>query len=220
MKEEILDNSCLEHMQSKIQAEHDRLGHKLGWRLLTCPSTNLRTAPCVLVTLNPGGRSFEAPSVQVEGGSAYELESWKEKPAGEEKLQIQVRRMLEVAGFKPAEVLSGYLVPFRSPDWKTLSNKKESIKFGITIWQEILKNSPARIIFAFGKDTGEHVAGVLDQKDRRQVRAEWGDLTIDLYRTTNGTKLIVLPHLSRYSLFGRTNSESAFQKVLALAKSA
>jgi hypothetical protein len=106
-----------------IQAAYQRLGHRLGWRLLTCPARNIESATVALVTINPGGANFEPPRWSVEAGSAYVIERWKGRPPGQETLQRQVRRMFEIMNVKPAEALSGYLVPFRSPSWGALSEK-------------------------------------------------------------------------------------------------
>jgi hypothetical protein len=60
-----------------IEAEYQRLGHTLGWRFLTCSERNIDTASVALVTINPGGGTFEPPKWSVESGSAYVIESWK-----------------------------------------------------------------------------------------------------------------------------------------------
>jgi len=129
---------------AEIQAEHERLGHKLGWRLFTCPAQNIKTASVALITINPGGSTFEEPQSSVEAGSAYEIESWKKRPPGEENLQRQVRRMFAIMNVLPESVLSGYLVPFRSQRWQTLLHKPASVQFGINIWREVFKSAKVR----------------------------------------------------------------------------
>src|SRR4051812_36399658 len=87
--------------QSSIEAEYERLAHTLGWRLLTCPARNVESASVALITSNPGGSVREPPRWSVEDGSAYVIESWKNRPPGEENLQRQVRRMCEVMRLHP-----------------------------------------------------------------------------------------------------------------------
>jgi len=46
------------------------------------------------------------------------------------------------------------------------------------------------------------------------VSADWGTQTIDRFSCPGGRTVIVLPHLSRYRLFGRAGSEQAFRNLL------
>src|SRR5215469_2578456 len=86
-----------------IQAEHDRLGHQLGWRLLYSPAQTIDSAKVALITANPGGSKYEDPCWSVENGSAYVLERWKNCAPGSEKLQRQVCRMFDVLTVQPEE---------------------------------------------------------------------------------------------------------------------
>jgi hypothetical protein len=136
---------------TSIEAEYQRLGHTLGWRFLTCPEGNIGTASVALVTINPGGASFEAPRWSVEEGSAYAIERWKGCAPGQETLQRQVIRMFQIMDVKPDKVLSGYLVPFRSQDWSKLPKKSDSIRFGIGLWREVFERVNAQTVLAFGR---------------------------------------------------------------------
>ena len=198
-----------------IEAEYRRLGHKLGWRLFTCSVTNIVTADTALITINPGGDKLEESLWALETGSAYTDESWKNKPPGEAQLQRQVKRMFELMNVCPANVLSGYFVPFRSPNWGALQEKPASLAFGTQIWRDILSEARPKTTVAFGKDLANHIATLLNATDRRQHQAGWGDQTIDTYSYGSSGKLIVLPHLSRFALFNRMESEQHFLKMLA-----
>jgi hypothetical protein len=200
----------------EIEAECQRLGHRLGWRFLTCPKSNIETAKFALVTINPGGDKFEAPLWSVEAGSAYVIERWKGFSPGNEKLQRQVRRMFEIMDVCPERVLSGYLVPFRSPNWAALAAKEASLQFGVSAWRNIFRQVDIKTVIAFGKDIARRLTDMLEASEFGEYRAEWGDQTIDVYRFGNGGRLIVLPHLSRFALFNRPNSERAFRAALTV----
>jgi hypothetical protein len=200
--------------EAEIQSVHDQLGHCLGWRLLTCPKRNIDEASTALITTNPGGMVFEPPIASVETGSAYVEENWKRYSPGDEPLQRQVRRMFDMMDVLPERVLSGYLVPFRSREWADLRAKKESLAFGIGLWRKILSQSMVTTIIAFGKDAGYRVATILDADQLDRVFAGWGDQTIDRYTFRKDGRLLVLPHLSRYALFGRSPSEDCFRAAL------
>ncbi|HEY1630141.1 MAG TPA: uracil-DNA glycosylase family protein [Rhizomicrobium sp.] len=199
---------------STIEAEYQRLGHSLGWRLLTCPARNIATAKIALITTNPGGREPKPPLWALDTGSAYVDESWKCRPAGEERLQRQVRRMFELMEIAPDEVLSGYLVPFRSRDWNSLPEKAPSLDFGMRIWRAILERARPQIVIAFGKDIAVHVVSLLGATSKQQHKSGWGEQTIDTFRFGSSGKLIVLPHLSRFALFNRPDSEGRFCEIL------
>jgi hypothetical protein len=202
-----------------IEAEYERLGHQLGWRLLTCPWKNIGQASVALITINPGGGRYENAQWSVEEGSAYVVESWKGQAPGTEKLQRQVRRMFRLIGIAPSDILSGYLVPFRSRSWGDLPKKPESLHFGKKLWREILAHSNIRTVFAFGKDAGPHVASLFGAKLEIRHEAGWGTETIDRYCFGRDGVLIVLPHLSRFGLFGRARSEAAFLEVIQIGNS-
>lgn len=200
-----------------IENEYERLGFKLGWRFLTSPEKNMDIATVALVTINPGGGGFEPARWSVENGSAYVVERWKGCQPGEENLQRQVRRMFELMNVDPINVLSGYLVPFRSPNFEELPNKEVSLKFGTELWREVFKRSPAKTIVAFGKGTAPYLSNLLTAHPSTNISAGWGDQTIDVYRFGEVGRLIVLPHLSRFGLFGREPSEAAFREALGTA---
>lgn len=101
----------------EIQAEHDRWGHTLGWRLLYSPMRTIECANVALITMNPAGNEREEARISVEDGSAYVLEPWKGRAPGTENLQQQVRRMFDILAVAPDNALAGCLVPFRSPSW-------------------------------------------------------------------------------------------------------
>jgi len=180
---------------------------------------NIETASVALITTNPGGSQYEAPAFSLTAGSAYLNESWKGNPPGQEKLQLQVRRMCELIGTRPSNILSGYFVPFRSRNWDELPQKDESIEIAKNIWTDILGHSPAQMIFAFGKEIAPYLAPVLHAKKDNQILAGWGNQTTDLY--SNGSRrLIVMPHLSRFGLFNRPASEAGFLKAIRGSNSA
>jgi hypothetical protein len=198
-----------------IDAEYSRRGYTLGWRLFTCPARNVETAELALITLNPAGNKDEPERRwSVEAGSAYVTESWKNFPPGEERLQRQVKRMFEIADQKPESVLSGYLVPFRSPAWSELANREAAREFGKNLWRAILMQTNLKIIVVFGKDIGGDVAQLLNARGDCRFMSGWGNQSIDAYRFAETGRLIVLPHLSRFALFGRPQSEQAFRQAV------
>jgi hypothetical protein len=119
--------------------------------------------------------------------------------------------MFQVAKVKLDDVLSGYFVPFRSPNWESLSKKEESVEVGKRLWMEVLKGDRLKTIIAFGKSPIDlHLPAMLAARLCATPAAGWGDQTIDVYRFGERGKLLLLPHLSRFALFNRDKSEAAF----------
>jgi hypothetical protein len=208
--------------QPTIETEYRRLGHTIGWRFLTSPAKTIDAANVALVTQNPGGDVDDpnAPRWSVENGNAYAIESWRGVPAGQDQLQIQVKRLFEVVGVDINSVLSGYFVPFRSRDWNSLNNRSQSTAFGRELWKTVFSRSPATLIFAFGKDIAVDMCQILGASPLGSAPAHWANLTIDSYRSRDRKVLIVLPHLSRFRLFYRPTSESAFKTLLEAGRRA
>ena len=191
-------------LASTIEDMHRRLDHRLGWRFLTCPAQNVGEARVGLISINPGGQGFEPPVLTVEQGSAYEVEAWKQYPPGAEPLQLQVQLLLRLAGVAPGDELSAYFVPFRSRDWASLKQKAASVAFGERLWTGILAHASVRTIFGVGKGVlGTKLSEMHGAQLYRTDPSGWGELTIDTYRASDGRALILLPHLSRFRLFGR-----------------
>jgi hypothetical protein len=202
-----------------IQTEYERLGFSQGWRFLTGPARNLTTARLAIVTLNPGGeRDLEASLADrwsSEHGSAYRIESWRGQPAGAAPLQRQIQRLCALLGEAPDDVLSGHFVPFRSKDWDSLPRRDEAALFGVKLWREVLAASPARLIVCIGKTVaGDGIAAVCNARPVQPMPSGWGNLSIDRYLASDGRRILALPHLSRFGLFGDVTRESCFRTAL------
>ena len=201
-------------ISAEMEAEYRRLGYDLGWRFLTCPIKNINRSFIAIIFINPGGNAFEMASVSVEHGSAYVVESWKGNPPGEETLQVQIRRMCELLSVQPVEVLSGYLVPFRSRNWNLLPNKTEALNFGRSLWKKLLLRAKLQTIIVVGKETRAFLNPLFASEPVQIFASDWGRQTIDVTFGPGGERIVAVPHLSRFRLFNRPRSEGAFQRAL------
>jgi hypothetical protein len=191
----------------QIQREYDQLGYKLGWSLLACPWANLEKPDVALITMNPGGSVPEDPRLSNEKGSSYLLESWLGRKPGEATLQRQVQGLYSVAGVNPNEVLAGYLVPFRSPSWAILERRHEALRFGVNLWRDLLEDHRPRLTFTIGEVIFNEARSLFDGGSSMKVPAGWGNASIRVSDYAGG-RLIGLPHLSRYQLFGDPRREA------------
>lgn len=211
-------------------------GYKLGWRFLTCSKAVLKNNPKIaFITLNPGGGGIpdDHPWSSCEEGSPYLDESWGGRKPGEGKLQIQIQEMFgklrEKTNYSGTRreliesTLSGHFVPFRSPNLDDLKHKKEAFSFGEKIWSEILKTVRPKLFICIDKETAKRVrkivATIYDLPEGKpyQLQTGWGNTTADIVEFGNSseTKLLRLPHLSRFTLFTREASEEKIESIFS-----
>ncbi|MFN3591655.1 MAG: uracil-DNA glycosylase family protein [Thermaurantiacus sp.] len=200
----------------QIDAVAAALGHRRGWRFMTCPQDWMHRARLLLVTLNPGGDRPHGPAWSQEEGSAYVIEAWPPNNRGQHPIQRQVRAMFAMAGVKPEEAFSAHLVPFRSPSWDALDRRVESLAFARTLWRWLLPQVPARLVVCIGKDVGREMASLLGIPALATSPVGWGNITASAGKAADGRRLVVLPHLSRFQLFGRPQSEPHLWRLLEL----
>lgn len=196
----------------RIENAYQVSNNTLGWRFLASPCKVLSKANVAFIGLNPGGRELPKEHAQfcMDSGSAYLHESWAGFPAGKSPLQQQVLSLFQKLNVEPENVLAGNLVPFRSPDWKSLENKRYSIEFGQKIWSEVLTAVNPRLVVTMGKEVFSSVSNLLGiQSDLVQYHdVSWQGRTIA--SATNGrVQLVGLPHLSTYKIINRGKSKQA-----------
>ncbi len=211
--------------------DHD---YELGWRFLTCSKAVLKNDPKIaFITLNPGGGSIpdNHPSSSCEKGSPYLDESWGGREPGKGKLQIQIQKMFgklrEKTNYSGTtrefmeSTLSGHFVPFRSPNLDDLKNKKEAFDFGERIWLEILETVRPKLFICIDKKTAKRVRKIiattydLPKGEVRQLQTGWGNTTADIveFGNSSGTRLLRLPHLSRFTLFTSEKSKKSVDNI-------
>lgn len=145
----------------RFYEDHD---YRLGWRFLTCSREVLRSSPkFVFIDFHPGGKKIPPghPWHSCEKGNAYLHEKWRDNDPGKAPLQIRVQRMFEIFAEELAyqgtrdelmeETLSGYFIPFRSPDFEKPEYKSEALKLAERIWSRILESVRPEYIICLGK---------------------------------------------------------------------
>jgi len=216
----ILFDECV-HL---IESAYRRLGHGLGWRFLNV-SKNVLNAPVKIafITINPGGEVIPSdhPDASCENGLSHLVESWEGLPPGQSTLQLQVQGLFRALaqGLKfhgPFEdLMAGSLIsqfiPFRSPTISALPRKEESIEFGRSLWGRILPVVSPTLIVCLGREVQRELRTLIQnsmdasEKSSRSYETGWGQYKADLdeYNSPHGpVRLLYLPHLSRYQLFG------------------
>lgn len=193
-----------------IRRKYAELGLDLGWRFLTCSKFNLDShVETIFLTLNPGGNVSrnDHPAESCESGSAYVVESWSGAPPGNSKLQLQIRALFSLIDENIDGILSGQLVPFRSPSWDALPRKEECLAFGRELWTDIIELVNPNLIIAMGKtQLRPALLDILGEPTMSEdVPVGWGKIKagLDIYP---GTRIVSLPHLSRFGIVTRSES--------------
>ena len=238
MSDDNPDISALEGRVESISAAYKRLGHRLGWRFLAGPRRTFTSrAPFALITLNPGGtrENPDHPRTSSEKGSAYWIESWKEKQPGKAPLQLQFQelfaRIVTIVDAKESpqafvenRVLAAHFVPFRSRSLDTLHRRSESIAFARQLWAELLAEWIPRTILTIDCVTFENLHGIISNRPaevvaRQRFPTGWGCSTAEAFRfrmseRAESVTLARLPHLSRFRLMSREACRQPVQDFL------
>jgi uracil DNA glycosylase superfamily protein len=210
------ENFMIGELKRRIEKAYSNSGNTMGWRFLYSPEITLDEARVVFIGLNPGG-SFEDKmhgNFAMEKGSAYVGESWAGHPPGESRLQKQVLALFARLDERPAEVLAGNLVPFRSPNWASLRNPTEALRFGSRLWSVALERAGPTVVITMGSVTTEAIAKVLQIEKLHKVHVGWGNVMARKGYFDKGM-FIGLPHLSRYAIMTREKSTPYLDKLFA-----
>ncbi len=185
-------------------------GKLLGWRLLTSPIESIGQCRVAFIGLNPGGSAIDSAHscLAPPDRSAYVAESWAGFAPGESPLQRQVRALFAAIDVMPEHALSGNLVPFRSPNWRSLPNSDRALAFGTKLWRKILMLSEPDLVVTMGRIPFAAFNEILELGPISRIQCGWGNIA--LHASGKGSKRLVgLPHLSRFPIVDRPHSQSA-----------
>jgi uracil-DNA glycosylase len=219
----------------QIEAAYQRFGQQLGWRFLYTPARTLSPKTrLAFIGQNPGGSTYEPPSASVEEGNAYRLETWPgATQGGLNPLQAQIGLLHEALASELADstptrlmddTLAANFCPFRSPRWDKLAHPEESIAFSKDLWRTILEFVRPGVIVCLGDLAARQIGVTLATTGARLVRAPevrpvgWGSVTYEIARYESSdvrTLLVRMPHLSRYRILGRADSQAAVDNITA-----
>lgn len=209
---------------SRVEAAATELGHPLGFNpLLLSSIESFEAVPrLMLATLNPGGNR-DYPDHRglwrYESGNAYTDVNGSGLGPGQSPLQRQIQRAFKHLStrtgfigsdheFARANIVTAQIVPFRSPNEAVLHRRDESLEFSQNLWSEIFTNwRPQAVVSISGTTTREFGKLLGNEISRRQMPTGWGNIQMNLVEFERGTRLLGLPHLSRFALFGRPASE-------------
>lgn len=227
--QELFEQCCFQ-----IESAYVRLGHKYGWRFLTCPRSSFVPNPKIaLITLQPGGaRDYfpELPRHSQERGSAYLVEDWDGCGVGRDPLQRQVRMFFAALASRIgvpsgdkllAESLSSHLVPFRAPKFNDVPNKPETLAFSRSLWKKILDVVHPGLIVVIDKNAFKTFSVILEESlgESPKINAMpigWGKYVSRVQDFSAGPMLCWFPHWSRFKIFDRRESRQHVDRIVDL----
>jgi len=217
-----------ESWYDQTESAYARLGHSLGFNPLILSSVRAFDAKprLLLMGLNPAG-SRDYPEhrgrFRYEERDAYVGTDWGGHAIGQAPLQRQVAKLLRqvqrrVNDHGPLElfalnrVVSASLVPFRSRGEADIHNRQASLEFGVSLWKEILGLWRPQYAVCFGTTPFNELSLLLGTwTEAREYDPKWqGALRVRVFR--DGTRLLGVPHMSRFPIFGRAASSLAIEQ--------
>ena len=213
-----------------IKRFYEEHGCGSGWRFLTCSRKVLRSNPrFALIDFHPGGEEIppDHPWQSCEKGNAYLHEKWRNHGPGEAPLQIRIQRMFKIFAEKfgyrgtweelMEKTLSGYFIPFRSPDLKkNPGHKREASDFAERIWEKILESTRPEYIICLGKEytynrVRKLVPGIFGLREKKSgpihVDVGWRSAPAEIVKFGENpdVRLLGLPYSRRGQLGGPRN---------------
>ena len=190
------------------------VGAPLGHKLLYGPWDTIDRGHVAFISANPGlgPPSEESHALDEPAGNSYRVGRARTLSP----LTEQFLAMATFLGADPDDILTGVANPLRSRSLAELTQAQASAGRALAteFWRAALAYRPRTLVIAcsalatrVARDaTGATLAG--------SIPAGWGRVRIRLYATGNGARVVQLPHLSRYRLFGRPASEAALASAL------
>lgn len=214
-----------DEVRSLIEAEYRRGGHQHGWSYVFSTQASRAAPELVTIGLNPGGGRDDAgwdedkhliypDDATCPDGSpmknAYLHQPWgMEGRFSRLQEQIQMMRSMFFPQVRPERMLSFQLVPFRSPSWNEMppGEHHRSLEFGLSLLDWKLANiNKGTTVVTFGLSGFEwQIARWFEAETKKPevFPVGWGSISARRYDTPKARQLVFLPHLSRYSIFGR-----------------
>ena len=122
------------------------------------------------------------------------------------------------------DTLASNFCPFRSPSWDALPHRELSIAFAqelwLDVWRHVLRHVERPVVICNGKRAPDHFRTVLEGEGARLVerpevgRTGWGEQTYSLEKYDTAM-LVTVPHLSRYPIVGRPESQHAVDRIIS-----
>lgn len=197
--------------QEELESAEARLGLAEGFKFVYGPWATLHSSEVAFLSLNPGRPPDceDLRTVSDERGNSYEVQRHVTKSP----LNPQFLRLARFLDLAPEAILTGVASPFRSDNWNGLTEVQR--EEGLAFWATPLRNARVRLVFACSKEALHLVREITEASLTKELPAAWDKVRVRRFEGIGGKVIVQLPHLSRFKLFGRPESEKAIRRLLA-----
>lgn len=193
----------------KLHQIEKEYSFSMGYKMLYCPWKTLDHSEIAFLSLNPGAnvpQNSDLRTISDERGNSYKAEEF----TTESSITPQFLKLCNFIRKEPENILTGVACPFRSDTWNPSKNKEGltkvqqaiGLKLGKEFWSEALTGE-LKAVIVLGDEPTKMILDIFDAKLKMQIPSGWGSCSLKSYTSSRGTKIIQLPHLSRFMLFSR-----------------
>jgi len=218
----IHSNSSPTDVERWINDAYVRDGHDKGWTYIYGRLASRFQPEIVTIGLNPGGGRTDIYDWKSDSHLAQDVpfsdvtNAYFDQPWGSDGVsftplqqQIQLLRARYFPSTPLDKILSFQFIPFRSPTWSELPSG--SYKKAIELGRELLDWTLAEIdrpklVIGFGLSAvANHVIRWFDAHEVCDaIPTGWGSTSARIFDTPKAERFVLLPHLSRYQVIGRS----------------
>lgn len=204
-----------QHWYDRLRGAEEQYGFTEGFGLVYAPWAALATSQVVFLSLNPGvmPHGKEPRDISDERGNTYEVEEFTTRS----RITSQFLKMAEFMGLKPMDILPGVVAPFRSPTWSGWTAQQRNVAFelGKEFWGPVLRQPHVDTVIAVSDLACRAALDILGARANLDVPSGWGTARLRRYVDRDGRRIIHLPHLSRYQLFGKASCVEPLQRAFS-----
>ncbi|MCB0162864.1 MAG: hypothetical protein KDI79_01470 [Anaerolineae bacterium] len=214
----------------RIEAAYEDLGFELGWRFLYGSASTLGpSTKLMFVGNNPGGDTYEAPTVSIEEGNAYRNEWWSAGRLGQEvrllfnRIAEHLEPQIEGDALMDATLVANFC-PFRSKNWNKFpkEKKKQALEFSHNLWFDISQHLKPAVLICMGNLSFYHFREVFFKRGfqiNSSVRKAtgWGNYEYTLESLSLGSNelmILRLPHLAQFRIISSNKCQAQSDEMI------
>lgn len=190
-----------DYWQNLLSDQENPLGYSDGFKLLFRPWHVLETADALFLSLNPGNDpSGELMRIASdERGNSYLVK----RKARHSPIALQYELLCQLIGKDPEQVLTGALMPYRTPRWEKRRDAP-NIEIASEFWRSVITRGRIRQVYCMGRDVEDAVVSLTGALLDTEIPAGWGNYKIRRHTTFDGVRIFGLLHFSTFKMLSRS----------------
>lgn len=171
----------------------------------------------LVIGINPAGSHdypehrgmfrYESENAYYTSGTPEWVPMQRQVQAAMRELQRRIGDTSDEAAFACKRIVTGNFIPFRSPGEKALPTK--AFTFGRNLWRTVFSYWQPQYVLTYGDTARDEISALLGRwTGEKTFDCGWKGKQLTLREFDRGVRLLALPHLSRFRIFGRSESEA------------